>query len=73
MLENIVEYINKIDSTNIITTYISLVDFNNVLISVLTLNICSIKKHINDLLVLLSSIKNLFDAIVLSETWNFIF
>jgi hypothetical protein len=72
MVVDIVEYISEINSTNVISTdiidNISLVNFNNVFISILSLNIRSIKKNIDDFLVLISSIENCFDVIVLSET-----
>lgn len=63
---------NIMDINNVKTISVNYIDdikFNKNCISVFSMNISSLKAHINELIIYLSSINNRFYIIVLSETW----
>lgn len=71
--ENILKDINNISINNIKTKFVDdNLDqflFDNVALSIFSINIRSVKSHFYELTVLLSTIKNNFDIIILSEAW----
>jgi len=57
---------------NVKSTYVD--SMNNMVLhkgdfSIFQINICSVSAHFNDLAILLGSVENYFDIIVLCETW----
>lgn len=68
--ENILKDINN--RNNIKTKFVDNLDqvlFDNVALSIFSINIRSVKSHFYELTVLLSTIKNNFYIIILSEAW----
>lgn len=65
----VLDNINNVNEIECVYNNLNVVMYNQNAINILTINICSIQKHFDELCIILDSIETKFEVIILTEAW----